>query len=91
MHLHLNEMVLSPPFCPQQCSAGCGLGKQRRTVFCVNKLNGKTSSACDTGSKPASSRKCKIKECSKIGWYCVGTISSSFAGESIKRFLTLYS
>ena len=52
---------------PWQCSAGCGLGMQRRPVTCKHILTGRAGNTCDTGSKPASARKCRLKECKKIG------------------------
>lgn len=48
------------------CSAGCGLGKQKRLVSCTHRLTGKAGNSCNPGLKPATARKCKIKDCKKI-------------------------
>ena len=53
----------------RQCSAGCGFGVQSRSVTCRHRLTGKTGNTvtCNAGSRPTSTRRCKLKECKKIG------------------------
>ncbi|KAL9987446.1 hypothetical protein ACROYT_G001759 [Oculina patagonica] len=48
------------------CSAGCGSGMQSRPVTCTHRLTGKTGNTCNAGSKPATARECKLKECKEI-------------------------
>ncbi|KAI6181078.1 GON domain-containing protein [Aphelenchoides besseyi] len=52
------------------CSSSCGQGHRHRDVFCVDTLTKQVrvdSSLCDSGTKPMTDHKCRIRNCPR--WY----------------------
>lgn len=62
-----NILFRCVPFYHYQCSARCGVGKQKRKVSCIHRLTEKPGSNCNSAAKPAQARTCKIKDCKSSG------------------------
>lgn len=58
--------------CPclfHQCSVTCGVGVQKRDVYCRLKGTGSVrEDLCDAHQRPAAARPCQTAECSHYSW-----------------------